>query len=185
VSLAPLLASVRMNWETPEEVLRRVRDVSPIALDPCTTVDNPCGATWFYTVKEDGLYRSWRRRRQAAAQWSGTDHPAEHEWLVYMNPPYGRELPRWIAKAIAEAAQGAEIIALVPSRTDTRWWKLCVESAAAIRHWHGRITFRGAAHPAPFPSALIYWGHRPSGFHAAFAARTVIGGVGGVPAEGA
>ena len=176
MTLAPLLASDRMDWQTPEEVLRLVRDVSPTALDPCTTADNPCRATWFYTAAENGLAQKWVALF-TAARWSGSQLAHPYEWLVYMNPPYGRELPRWIDKAIAEAALGAEIIALVPSRTDTRWYKRCVESAAAIRHWHGRITFRGAQYPAPFPSAVIYWGHRPSAFHAAFAARTVIGGV--------
>lgn len=52
-------------------------------------------------------------------------------------------------------------VALVPARTDTRWFELARFSAACF--WRGRIKFLdpdtdAARHPAPFPSAFLYWG---------------------------
>src|SRR6478609_4230979 len=46
---------------TPSYILDPVRvDLGGvIGLDPCTTPDNPVGATRFYTPVEDGLARSW------------------------------------------------------------------------------------------------------------------------------
>ena len=42
-----------------------------------------CGRGFFFTEKDDGLSLPWR----------GT---------VFLNPPYGRELPVWISKARSE-----------------------------------------------------------------------------------
>lgn len=39
---------------------------------------------------------------------------------VFCNPPYGRELPKWIKKAHDEAEKGALVVMLIPARTDTR-----------------------------------------------------------------
>jgi hypothetical protein len=75
----------------------------------------------------------------------------------FVNPPYGRELPKWIAKAHTEALLGKTVVLLIPSRTDTRWWHEHVMAADEIRYLKGRITFQGAAHPAPFPSAIAIW----------------------------
>lgn len=171
-----LLSSAKHDWETPESVLEMVRVIGPIALDPCTTPENPARATWFYTVEEDGLAHPWSAGA-LRARWIGGMSVASVDWLVYVNPPYGRELPKWIDKCVAEASRGVEILALVPARVDTRWYARCVETASAIRFWRGRLTFRAAPHPAPFPSALIYWGRRPSALRAAFGAHTLPGGV--------
>ncbi|MDR1634266.1 MAG: phage N-6-adenine-methyltransferase [Bifidobacteriaceae bacterium] len=75
----------------------------------------------------------------------------------FANPPYGRELPKWIAKAHAEAKLGKTVVLLIPSRTDTRWWHDHVMQADEIRYVKGRLTFQGAEHPAPFPSAVVIW----------------------------
>lgn len=39
---------------------------------------------------------------------------------MFCNPPYGRELPKWIKKAHDEAEKGALVVMLIPARTDTR-----------------------------------------------------------------
>jgi phage N-6-adenine-methyltransferase len=154
-----LLSSVRHDWRTPEVVLWRVHRLGPIGLDPCTDVDNPCNAATFMT--RDGLERSW----------------AGHG-LVYCNPPYGRAIKHWIAKCATEAAAGVEIIALVPSRTDTAWWHEAYTTCQSVAFWMGRLTFRDAPASAPFPSCLFYWGKRSYEFGQQFAerARAVYGG---------
>lgn len=161
-----LLSSDRMDWQTPDDLLELVNMVGGIAFDPCTTPDNPTKAKLFicpsteeslvagggHGVGGDGLAANWHV-----------------DGLVYINPPYGRQLPKWVAKARLEAAGGAEIIALVPARTDTRWWqKHIAHGADAICFWAGRLKFRGAENSAPFPSALVYFGDRAKAFRRVF-----------------
>lgn len=156
MTIAPqLMTSARTNtgrddWQTPECVLERVRRVGPIDIDPCTSADNPAGAARYYTPSHDGLAQSWYA-------------PGG---IAYVNPPYSRCLD-WIAKCAAEAERGCQIIALVPARTDTRWWQHCW-TADAICFWRGRLKFVGAPASAPFPSAIVYWGREPEKFEAAF-----------------
>lgn len=93
-----------------------------------------------------------------------------------MNCPYGRALPVWANKIVDEAARGCEIIALVPARTDTRWWQLLHGVASSTLLWRGRIKFRGATAGAPFPSAVFAFGDPmfTQLFRAVFAGRGVF-----------
>ena len=72
-----------------------------------------------------------------------------------MNPPYGKEIGAWIEKAYKESRDGAVIVCLVPSRTDTAWWHDYVKRAKEIRYVRARIHFEGGEASAPFPSAVI------------------------------
>lgn len=139
------------TWRTPPEVLDRVRRLGPIGLDPCTAPDNPVGAPVFFTELDDGLARSW----------AGFG-------LVFCNPPYSQLRAAWGLK-IAREGLRAEIVSLVPARTETEWFReACWSSASAVCFWYGRLTFVGGEASAPFPSALPYHGPRPEAFARAF-----------------
>jgi len=71
-----------------------------------------------------------------------------------MNPPFGAQIGHWVRKAHAEAGNGATVVCLIPSRTDTSWWHECVKDAE-VRFIRGRIKFVGAKHNAPFPAAVV------------------------------
>jgi hypothetical protein len=152
-------SSDRSTWETPDHVLDRVRAIAPIALDPCTEPDNPTGAVRWITAEDepDGLQAPW--------------HGMAAGGLCYVNPPYtrGRGPRDWADKIALEAALECEIVTLVPARTDTRAFRALVKGAAVTCFWRGRITFRGAPGPAPFPSAFVYHGWRPERFVEVFA----------------
>ncbi len=71
-----------------------------------------------------------------------------------MNPPYGREIGKWMKKAFESASIGATVVCLVPARTDTSWWfDYC--PIGEIRFIKGRLKFGGSKNAAPFPSAII------------------------------
>lgn len=148
---AALFSSAKNDWETPANVLEAVRRIAPIGLDPCTTADNPVGAKKFYTPEHNGLELSW--------QGFG---------LCWVNPPYGRQIGPWAEKIATSAAWGVEIVALVPSRTDTKWFHRLMYACDTVLFWKGRLTFDGAPAPAPFPSVVCYLGHRPLRFFRAF-----------------
>jgi hypothetical protein len=163
------MSSAKSDWQTPSHVLELVRRVAPIALDPCTTVDNPVGAMeWAIPVVRmempegahiDGLSFDWAT---VAARLGG---------LIYCNPPYGRDVFEWTRRCCVAGCCGADVIALLPARTDTKWWHYdCIPgaTASAVCFWRGRLTFVGAPAPAPFPSALVYWGQNKYRFASVF-----------------
>jgi len=58
----------------------------------------------YFTKADDGLKQ----------QWSGR---------AFMNPPYGREIGKWVEKAYEESGKNAElVVCLLPARTNTAWW---------------------------------------------------------------
>lgn len=76
----------------------------------------------------------------------------------YVNPPYGREIGKWLAKGYSEAQRGKTVVFLIPSRTDTKWWHDYVMKADEIRFIKGRLKFDEHENSAPFPSAIvIFW----------------------------
>lgn len=71
-----------------------------------------------------------------------------------MNPPYGREISKWVKKAFESSMKGATVVCLLPSRTDTSWWHdYCIKGQ--VTFIRGRLKFSGAKHSAPFPSAIV------------------------------
>lgn len=147
-----LLSSTKMDWETPETVLDLVRQIGPIGVDVCSTVENPTGARRYFTPAECG-------RIAMQESWPGHDRGD----VIWMNPPYGRELRGWLRDFARAAADwsGAHWLALTPARPDTRWFVDTWRNASALCLWTGRMTFKGAPAPAPFPSAVWYWGGDP------------------------
>ena len=86
--------------------------------------------------------------------WHGT---------VFVNPPYGRGLAAWVAKARREVEEGRAktVVALLPARPDTAYWHDHVAGRAAVYFLRGRLRFGDGEQGAPFPSALAVWGAGP------------------------
>lgn len=146
-SPSALLSSASAEWYTPPDLAREIAAfLGGIDLDPCAEEARAIPARRHETAR--GLEISWTGR-------------------VYVNPPYGREIGRWVEKALTEPVE--ELILLVPARTDTRWFQALWPHA--ICFLRGRLHFSGSAVGAPFPSALIYRGRRPAAFRSAFAHR--------------
>ena len=136
-----LFSSERDDWETPQELFDSLDRKYGFTLDPCAT-DATAKCAKHYTAENDGLVKSWQGER------------------VFVNPPYGRKIADWVAKCDAES-DGALIVALLPARTDTRWFHDHINGKADIRFIRGRVRFeRGGVameNAAPFPSVLVRW----------------------------
>jgi site-specific DNA-methyltransferase (adenine-specific) len=138
------MSSVKMDWATPQAFVDNVCGKYGADLDACATEANK-KADLFISPEQNSLTTSWCNVLDADF---GT---------VWVNPPYGRELPKWVDKCMKEAHEGLSIYLLVPARPDTKWFhKLYVERANLFYFIKGRITFEGAPSPAPFPSCLIH-----------------------------
>lgn len=75
-----------------------------------------------------------------------------------MNPPYGRQIGKWVKKA---SESRAIVVCLLPARTDTKWFHDYVLGKAEIRFVKGRIKFGNAKAGAPFPSMVAVFRNAP------------------------
>lgn len=122
------------QWATPQDFFNKLNEVFNFTLDVCASRDN-AKCERYFTPEQNGL----------AQEWSG---------VCWMNPPYSREIIQWIAKAADTAKKGHTVVALVPVRTDARWWQdYCL--GREIHFVRGRLKFGDAANSAPFGSAVI------------------------------
>ena len=125
------------EWSTPQDFFDELDKEFNFTLDPCATSEN-AKCTKYFTVEDDGLKQDWSND------------------IVFMNPPYGRDIKYWIKKAYEESLNGATVVCLIPSRTDTAYWHNYIFGKADdIRFIKGRLKFGGSKNPAPFPSAII------------------------------
>jgi site-specific DNA-methyltransferase (adenine-specific) len=132
-------SSKSSEWETPQEFFDRLDEEFDFDFDPCATAEN-AKCIWYCNREVNGLSKRWFNR-------------------VFMNPPYGRGIGRWVEKAYRESQQPYcdVVVGLIPSRTDTAWWHDWVMQAAEIRLVRGRLKFGGCSNSAPFPSAVVVW----------------------------
>jgi len=138
--------SIKMNihfssksneWYTPIHFYNKLDKEFNFTLDPCCTKDS-AKCKKFYTKDDDGLSKDWSNE------------------IVFMNPPYGREIKYWIKKAYDESLKGALVVCLIPARTDTAYWHdYCMKGT--IRFIRGRLKFSNK-NSAPFPSAVVIFG---------------------------
>ena len=63
--------------------------------------------------------------------------------VVFVNPPYGRGLARWVAKARGEFELGhaRAVVALLPARPDTAYWHDHIAGRATVYFLRGRLRF--------------------------------------------
>lgn len=79
-------------------------------------------------------------------------------YKVFCNPPYGREIGKWVKKCFEEVRyNGCELaVMLIPARTDTKWFHDYIyEEAYEIRFIKGRLKFGDCKNAAPFPSMVV------------------------------
>lgn len=98
---------------------------------------------------------------KVADNWYGPDHaePERRDGLacdwapgpVWCNPPYGKDIVRWVAKA---DQSGLTVVCLVPARVDTAWFHDHCHRHE-VRWLRGRLRFNGYAKSAPFPSCVV------------------------------
>ena len=124
------------EWSTPQYLFDELNYEFNFTLDPCATDDN-AKCKKYYIIEDDGLKQDWSNE------------------IVFMNPPYGREIKHWIKKAYLESLTGATIVCLIPSRTDTSYWHDYIFGKSEIRFIKGRIKFGDSKNSAPFPSAIV------------------------------
>jgi len=129
------------TWLTPRKILDPLGEFD---LDPASPIENRnwTGAKKTYTELENGLVQHWEGR-------------------VWLNPPYGRGIDRWMRKMSEHVKNGGAGIAFIFARTDTSYWhKHIFPVAKGALFLAGRTKFFDSngvegKHAAPAPSVLI------------------------------
>ena len=125
------------EWGTPQELFDQLDAEFGFTLDVCATPEN-AKCPRFLTRADDALTKPW-------------------DGVCWMNPPYGRDLGHWVAKAYDTARAGHTVVCLLPARTDTAWWRELAH-LGEVKFLRGRVRFtggNGATSAAPFPSCLL------------------------------
>lgn len=138
------LSSESEDWATPRDFYQRLDQEFGFTLDVCASADNhKCPR---YIDKATDAFK---------ADWAADEPGAVVAW---MNPPYGRSLPHWMALAFEWSLRGVTVVCLVPNRVGSRWWTTWVLGKAdEVRFVNGRLAFGGASHTATFESAVIVY----------------------------
>lgn len=128
-------------WATPQDLFDDLNELFAFDLDVAASREDAKCEQWYGPGSELG-------EDALAVDWKGT---------IFMNPPYGRQIGRWVRKAKESARDGTTAVCLLPARTDTKWFQN-VWDAQYIVFVFGRLKFGGATTPAPFPSAIAIFG---------------------------
>ena len=124
------------DWATPQNFFNALHKEFSFTHDVCASKEN--AKRWlFWDKEENGLIQDWDNKN------------------CWMNPPYGREIGKWIKKA--SEAKGGVVVCLIPARTDTKWFHdyIYKNSRAEIRFIKGRLKFGESKNAAPFPSMVV------------------------------
>lgn len=133
-----LFSSNTNEWATPQAFFDALNTEFHFDLDPCATPEN-AKCERYFTVETDGLKKNWGGAR------------------VFCNPPYGREIGKWVKKCWEESRKpDTLVVMLIPARTDTAFFHDYIYGKAReIRFIRGRLHFNESPQGAPFPSMVV------------------------------
>ena len=119
-------------WETPQDLFDKYDAIYRFETDVCALPEN-AKCKRFFTPEMDGLKQ----------EWTG---------VCWCNPPYGRQIGKWVEKAVKSSAT---VVMLLPARTDTKWFHDWCLPYGKIEFLRGRLKFGGCDNSAPFPPMIV------------------------------
>ena len=144
MNLETLFSSKSNEWSTPQYFFDKLDETYNFGLDTASTKEN-AKCNLYLTEEDNSLSCDWQ------------DKLNDDNESIWCNPPYGRELGKWVEKAYQESTLGdSKVVMLIPSRTDTKYWHRWIfGKASKVFFIKGRLKFGGHENSAPFPSAVI------------------------------
>jgi phage N-6-adenine-methyltransferase len=134
--------SQTIRWGTPEALYLALDKEFHFTIDVAADADN-AKCDRFLDREQDAL----------SIDWAGE--------VVFCNPPYGRELGRWVEKGMLAAQDGgATVVMLLPARTGNRWFHQYCLPHGEVRFIRGRLNFQRGKTVAkgfrsPFDSMVV------------------------------
>jgi len=131
------------------------RSLGPIGFDPCTTRDNPAGASaWCHLPTYNGLDVDWAQQQEIG-----------RGGCVWVNPPFS-QLSRWVVRVVEASVSCTDIMLLTPVDPSTEWYSHLFQHADLAIQLHDRVKFVAPsdqtqlANVAMQPTMLWYFGSR-------------------------
>ena len=132
-----MFSSKTDQWATPQDFFDRLNEEFHFTLDPCADDQNHKCEKYF-TKEDNGLLQDWRGE------------------VVFCNPPYGKEIYKWVEKCYLEGRKElTTVVLLIPARTDTKYFHDFIIHRTEIRFIKGRLKFGNSMNVAPFASMLV------------------------------
>lgn len=127
------------NWRTPDWLFDILHKYFHFQADVCANDSNYL-CNKYFTMENSCFDNPWSE-------------------MNYMNPPYGRQIGTFLKEALHQWKNYNRMtVALLPSRTDTKWFHNYVNGKAHVFFLRGRLRFNDQPNPAPFPSMIVFWG---------------------------
>lgn len=132
-------------YETPKNIFEPLQEEFDLQLDVCANKENNKCEVYF-TEKQDALSQNWNTN-------------------FWMNPPFGRELRKFVKKAQEESEKNKVTgVCLIPVRSNTIWWhKYIIDTDAEVRFIKGEVKFVGFERGLWMPFAIVIF--RPNLSH--------------------
>lgn len=133
------------EWPTPPALVDRLAcRFGPFDLDPAST-DGNAVCDHHYTKADNGLQQEWHGR-------------------VFLNPPYGHGLEKWINKAVREVRRNhADLVCMVlPVWSDRRWFARMIPKAHRVVFLEGRVSFGSGSRKPRFATCVVVIAPRTS-----------------------
>lgn len=121
----------KTEYETPDSIFKPLDEEFGFGLDAAATEKNS-KCNLHLGVEHNALQGDWISMQREALGEAGN---------VWLNPPYGRGIGRWVLRAYIESHDGLTVVCLLPSSTDTAWFHDWVLPYAEIRWIRGRVQF--------------------------------------------
>ena len=129
-----------IEYSTPLQIVNPLIKEFNLTFDVCASKNN-FKLPRYWTKKENALNKNWN----------------ENCW---MNPPFSRDLSKWVKKAYYETYNKNKLttkVCLIPVRSNTKWWAE-VSQNAEIRFINGEVNFNNEKRGLWLPMCIMIFG---------------------------
>lgn len=149
-----LMSSEKDNWRTPAQLWDSLNKKFNFWIDLAADKNNAKTPLYFDEIT-NALKQNWYEEQDI--------RNIPDNSYAWCNPPYGREVKRFLEKASYENIIGFRSVFLIAGRTDTRAFHNCIfNHAEEVYFFEGRLIFDDengvpAKNCATFPSMLVVY----------------------------
>ncbi len=130
--------SNKIEYSTPPKIVEPLIKEFNITKDVCASSKNH-KLPDYWTKEDDALTKTWNGN-------------------CWMNPPFGRQISKWVRKAYSESGNGTQVC-LIPVRSNTKWWAE-VSPNSEIRFINGEVNFNNEPRGLWLPMCIIIFGEQ-------------------------
>ena len=164
-----MFSSENPNYETPNDLFLKYKKKHNITIDVCATADN-AKLKNFISPEQDIFKTTWKETGWMNPPYNKPENKCKKKCKRKKcnkrgshNTEYIPGQIDFVARVALMADYGATTICLLPARTDTELFFTYIwdeqlnrpKDKVEVEFVKGRIKFKGAKDPAPFPSMIV------------------------------